>query len=174
MSRRYFAIPQVAGMKELMGEGYFGLLEVGGQPTGLSPYRTGSSSTPDELTWPPLVFSCRQRELPPPAKHHPSSSQQAGASRPDSHSSPTRGEQKLPSRGHHRPASPSYGKEGTPSSRPAAGTWSPELGRKERQGLRDSLSGSPMNKGSGGHKRRRSESPPAHRARRRHDTDSDD
>ncbi|XP_077159621.1 multiple myeloma tumor-associated protein 2 [Paroedura picta] len=116
----------------------------------------------------------RQRLPDPPAKRHPSSAQQAGANRPDSHSSPARGEQKPPSRWRHSPASPGPGKEGTPCGRPSERTRSPAPGRKERPGLRDSLSGSPRSRGSGGHQRRRSKSPTAHRARRRHDTDSDD
>ncbi|XP_015262638.1 PREDICTED: multiple myeloma tumor-associated protein 2, partial [Gekko japonicus] len=130
---------------------------------------SSASSSPDD----------RERQRPPasPAKRHPSSSQQAGASRPDSHSSPSRGEQKPPSRWRQSPASPGRGKEGTPCGRPSTRTRSPEPGRKGQADLRDRrdrLSGSPRSRGSGRHKKRSGESPTAHRARRRHDTDSDD
>ncbi|XP_054848124.1 multiple myeloma tumor-associated protein 2 isoform X2 [Eublepharis macularius] len=127
---------------------------------------SSASSSPDNR-------ERKSRPASPPVRH-PSSAQQAGANRPDSHSSPSQEEQKLPSRWRHSPASPGRVKEGTPCGRPSARTHSPKLGGKERQSLSDSLSLSPRSRGSGGPKRRRSKSPPVYRAKRRHDTDSDD
>nr|XP_056713395.1 multiple myeloma tumor-associated protein 2 [Euleptes europaea] len=127
---------------------------------------SSASSSPDDRE--------RKRRSASPPEHHPSSSQQAGASRPDSHSSPSRGGQKPPSRRRHSPASPGHGKEGAPCGRPSARARSPKPGRKERQSWSDGQSTSPRIRGSGAQKKRRSRSPPAHRAGRRHDTDSDD
>ncbi|XP_048367844.1 multiple myeloma tumor-associated protein 2 [Sphaerodactylus townsendi] len=120
---------------------------------------SSASSSPDDRE--------RRKRLSSPPEGHPSSSQQAGASRPDSHSSPSRGEQKPPSRWRCSPASPGRGKEGIPCGRPPSRGHSPKPER-------DGRSASPRSRGSGVQKRRRSESPTAHGARRRHDTDSDD
>ncbi|XP_060103889.1 multiple myeloma tumor-associated protein 2 [Heteronotia binoei] len=125
---------------------------------------SSASSSPDDRE--------RQRRPALPAELHPSSSQQAGASFPDGHSSPSREKQRPPSRWRQSPASPGHRKERNPCGQ-RSGTRSPEPGRKDRPGLRDSRS-SPRSWGSGGHRRRRSKSPVAHSARRRHDTDSDD
>ncbi|XP_061443956.1 multiple myeloma tumor-associated protein 2 [Rhineura floridana] len=127
---------------------------------------SSTSSSPDDRD--------RKRRPSSPPEHHPSSSRQAGANRHDSHSSPTREEQKPPSRWRHNPASSSSMEGGTPCGR--SKTQAPKLRRRECRSGSDSWSPSPRGKGTGAQKRRRrrSRSPTAHRAQRRHDTDSGD
>ncbi|XP_033021847.1 multiple myeloma tumor-associated protein 2 [Lacerta agilis] len=114
----------------------------------------------------------RKRRPATPPERHPSSSRQAGASCPDSHSSPAQEEQKPPSRWRRSPASSSGIEKGTPGNRPATKTQAPS--RRRREGRSNSRSPSPRGKSTGPHKRRRSRSPASRGAKRRHDTDSDD
>ncbi|XP_062978965.1 multiple myeloma tumor-associated protein 2 [Elgaria multicarinata webbii] len=113
---------------------------------------SSASSSPDDTE------RKRRPALPPESRQ--SSSQVAGASHRGSRSPPAREEQKPSGRQRHDPSS---------SSR-----RSPKPGRRECPIGRGSRSPSPRVKGFGGPKRRRSRSPVVHRAKRRHDTDSDD
>ncbi|XP_066484765.1 multiple myeloma tumor-associated protein 2 isoform X2 [Tiliqua scincoides] len=126
---------------------------------------SSASSSPDDRE--------RKRRPTSPPEHHPSSSQRAGASHPDSHSSPAR-EQKAPSRRHCSPTSSRSAEERAPCGRSAAKIRPPRLGRREWRSGSDSRPPPPRGKGPEGQRRRRSRSPTAHRTKRRHDTDSDD
>ncbi|KAF7245987.1 hypothetical protein EYD10_07965 [Varanus komodoensis] len=101
---------------------------------------------------------------------HPSSARPAGAGLRSSKSSPSREDHRAAGRQHHKPASSGSREEGSP-----CGRRSPKLRRREcHRSSSSSRSPSPRGQSLGTPKRRRSPSPTALRARRRHDTDSDD
>ncbi|XP_065254711.1 multiple myeloma tumor-associated protein 2 isoform X1 [Emys orbicularis] len=118
---------------------------------------TSSSPSPDH-------GERRRREAPPPKDHSSSSRRLAGGWR-DSHSSPGPEAQKQPGRRQHdMDSSSSEGMGGSPPRRqlPAHSN--------DRSGSRDHHSWHSTSRGKGNGKG----SPPARRANRRHDTDSDD
>ncbi|XP_042333198.1 multiple myeloma tumor-associated protein 2 [Sceloporus undulatus] len=123
---------------------------------------SSSCSSPDD----------RERKKQPPLspERHPSSSQRDGANLHGRHPSSAGEDQKGSSRWHHNPVSSGSMEKVSPhhGHRPAR-SHSPKLGK--RKGQSGSPRWSPSPRGKEGQKRRRSPSP---RAKRRHDTDSDD
>ncbi|CAM5113260.1 unnamed protein product [Natator depressus] len=107
----------------------------------------------------------RRRREAPPSKDHSSSSRRLVDGWRDSHSSPGPEAQKQPGRRRHDvDSSSSEGMGGSPPRRHLPGH------RNDRSGSRDRHSRHSTSRGKGNGR----ESPPDRRAKRRHDTDSDD